>query len=95
MKEKKATLMQVKPQIEIIAEILNIFNKKPKDFLNIITEKRLILKNIKKEDILNLIEDRKVAKIEKNYQRSDEIRDELNKMGVTIQDTPNGVEWRL
>jgi cysteinyl-tRNA synthetase len=95
MKEKKATLIEVEPQIKVISDILNIFNKNPKDFLNIITEKRLKMKNINKEDILKLIEDRKVAKIEKNYQRSDEIRDELNKMGVTIQDTPDGVEWRL
>ena len=95
LKDKKATLKEVKPQIETIASILNIFNKEPKEFLNIITEKRLKLKNINKEDILKLIEDRNNAKKEKNYQKADEIREELNKMGVIIQDTPNGVEWRL
>ncbi len=95
MKNKKATLKEVAPQVKVIADILNIFNKDPKEFLNMITEKRLKLKNIDKNDILNLIEARKLAKQEKNYQKSDEIREQLNKMGVIIQDTANGVEWRL
>jgi len=95
MKNKKATLMEVAPQIEVIAGILNIFNKNPKDFLNLVTEKRLKLKNIDRNDILRLIEDRNTAKADKDYQRSDEIREELNKMGVIIQDTADGVEWRL
>jgi cysteinyl-tRNA synthetase len=95
MKNKKATLKEVAPQIKTIAEILNIFNKEPKKFLNSITEKRLKIRNIDKNMILELIEERNLAKKEKNYQKSDEIRDKLNNMGVVIQDTPNGVEWRL
>lgn len=44
--------------------------------------------------ILVLIEERKVAKMEKNYARADEIRHQLAAQGVVIKDTPNGTEWR-
>ncbi|MSN96794.1 cysteine--tRNA ligase [Campylobacter sp. FMV-PI01] len=46
-----------------------------------------------KEEILNLIEKRNLAKIEKNYALADEIRDVLNKKGISIMDTPNGTKW--
>ena len=31
---------------------------------------------------------------EKNYQKSDQIRDELKSLGVEIEDTPDGTIWR-
>ena len=46
-----------------------------------------------KKKISELIEKRNEAKKEKNYALADEIRDELNKMGIQIQDTPNGTLW--
>ncbi|MEI0530521.1 cysteine--tRNA ligase [Brachyspira pilosicoli] len=54
-------------------------------------------KEIESEDeekINKLIEERTLAKKEKNYKRADEIRDELNSMGIEIMDTPNGVKWK-
>ena len=39
-----------------------------------------------------LVEERTQAKKEKNYQRADEIRDILKEKGITLKDTPNGVE---
>ena len=41
-----------------------------------------------------LIEERAAAKKEKNYERSDQIRDELLAMGIEIKDTPDGVKWK-
>ncbi|MDR0596609.1 MAG: cysteine--tRNA ligase [Clostridiales Family XIII bacterium] len=39
-----------------------------------------------------LIEERAAARAEKNWQRADEIRDELAAMGITLKDTPQGVQ---
>lgn len=41
-----------------------------------------------------LIEIRKEAKTQKNYQLADKIRDELKKLGIALEDTPQGVRWR-
>ncbi|WP_457564222.1 cysteine--tRNA ligase [Caminibacter sp.] len=46
-----------------------------------------------KGKIENLIEKRAQAKKEKNYALADEIREELQKMGIMIQDTPGGTLW--
>ena len=41
-----------------------------------------------------LLEERQTAKLEKNFARADEIRDELAAQGIEIIDTPDGVKWR-
>ena len=42
------------------------------------------------EEEWKLVEERKQAKAEKNYQRADEIRKELEEMGYIVKDTPQG-----
>jgi len=41
-----------------------------------------------------LIEERTEARAQKNWARSDEIRDQLKEMGVTIEDSKDGTKWR-
>ncbi len=41
-----------------------------------------------------LIEERTEARKQKNWARSDEIRDQLKEMGVTIEDSKDGTTWR-
>lgn len=70
--------------IERVNNIINCFNMNGE-------------KEIESEDeekINKLIEERTLAKKEKNYKRADEIRDELNSIGIEIMDTPNGVKWK-
>ena len=50
--------------------------------------------NADDEKINKLIEERTLAKKEKNYQKADEIRKELLSMGIEIMDTPQGVKWK-
>ena len=70
--------------IERVNNIINCFNMNG--------EKEI--ESSEEEKINKLIEERTLAKKEKNYKRADEIRDELNSMGIEIMDTPNGVRWK-
>lgn len=47
------------------------------------------------QKIETLILARSQAKINKDYKLSDEIRDKLSLLGVTIEDTRNGVRWKF
>ncbi len=57
--------------------------------LNLIKDTPNIDDNTKK-----LIEDRKIARENKDYTKSDEIRLELEKLNITIKDTGNGQIWQ-
>ena len=44
------------------------------------------------QEILNLVEQRKIARQNKDWDKSDELRDLINKKGYDIKDTANGTE---
>ncbi|MBR2998203.1 cysteine--tRNA ligase [Candidatus Saccharibacteria bacterium] len=46
------------------------------------------------EDVKRMIFERQVARDNKDFARSDEIRDELKRRGVTVEDTPSGPIWQ-
>lgn len=46
-----------------------------------------------KQKIQDLINKRNEAKLNKNYEKADEIRDKLKSIGISLMDTPNGVIW--
>lgn len=58
--------------------------------LGILSKEEKILE----EEILRLIEERTQARKEKNYQLADEIREELKKKGIILEDTQEGVKWK-
>lgn len=45
-------------------------------------------------DIEQLIAERQAARKEKNFSKSDEIRDHLLEMGIVLEDTREGVKWK-
>ncbi len=44
-------------------------------------------------EIEDMIAKRQAARKEKNFAEADRIRDELQKMGIILEDTPQGVKW--
>lgn len=46
------------------------------------------------DTVLALIEERQQARAEKNFTRSDEIRDLLKAQGILLDDTPQGTTWK-
>lgn len=46
------------------------------------------------EDIQQLISERDQARADRNFARSDEIRDHLKERGILLDDTPQGTQWK-
>ena len=80
---KKETLAN----IEFIDKLLGLGGKEPFSYFQIGIDKQT------KAKIEALIEARDSAKKEKDYAKSDTIRDELSSMGIAIMDTANGTVW--
>lgn len=76
----KEYLDLLKNKIKILADILGIIVEKDADILA--------------EDIEKLIEERQNARKAKDFKRADEIRDELLKKGIILEDTREGVKWK-
>ena len=49
--------------------------------------------SLSEEQVESLIEERLQARVDKNFARSDEIRDELKEKGITLEDSREGTRW--
>ena len=83
----KAYKAEVVANLELIGEILGIA------ITNYVEYFQFGVSDEQKEQIKRLLDERAVAKKERNFARADEIRDELAKMNISIMDTPNGAVW--
>jgi cysteinyl-tRNA synthetase len=59
--------------------------------LNIIPEEEAVLLD---EDVQRLIDERQQARHRRDFARADEIRDRLASLGITLEDTRDGVRWK-
>ena len=54
----------------------------------------LVAQGLTDAEIDGLIAERNTARKQRNFKRSDEIRDELAAKGVIIEDAKDGVRWK-
>lgn len=83
----KAYKAEVVANLELIGEILGIA------ITNYVEYFQFGVSDEQKEQIKRLLDERAVAKKERNFARADEIRDELSRLNISIMDTPNGAVW--
>jgi cysteinyl-tRNA synthetase len=72
--------------IEFMLDIDRVFGLKMEEAF---VEKELA------DEIKNLIAQREEARKQKNFQRADEIREQLKQKGIELMDTPQGIKWRV
>ncbi|RLA07363.1 MAG: cysteine--tRNA ligase [Gammaproteobacteria bacterium] len=71
-----------------LANTLGILQQKPTDYLQQPSD------DITADEIEKLISERKQAREDKDYQKSDEIRDKLQNQNIELEDNKNGTTWR-
>ena len=83
----KALKKETVANIEFIATLLGFGGKEPFSYFQIGVDETL------KAQIETLIVQRSEAKKEKNFERSDSIRNEITSLGISIMDTADGTLW--
>ena len=78
---------------ELQSKLLELFTKLGSEVLGLFTKDNLDLGF--KAKIEDLISQRNEARSNKNWNKSDLIRDKLTSLGVEIQDTSDGTTWKL
>ncbi|GGI64018.1 cysteine--tRNA ligase [Limosilactobacillus caviae] len=82
--QKQVSLTAIKAIKDELAELMSIFGVK------------LVASDNKIDDekIKQLIEERNLARKSKDFARSDQIRDDLKKQGIILEDTPQGTRYK-
>ena len=91
LKEYSAGVINKKDFKQILlfaSKTLGILNNNPEDWF------RAKSNDLDEEEINSLIEKRKIAKADKDFETADAIRDQLKEMGVEIMDSVEGTSWK-
>lgn len=76
-------------------EILSLFQEKPCSFLNNLDDKLLKQKKTTRVQIQKMVEKRSLARKNKDFKLADELRKQLDQMGIELRDGDQGSEWEL
>ena len=85
--EKNPRARRMTNQIKETYALLGLFCKNPAEYLAKYAPKEEISAEVKA-----LAEERKAARAEKNWAKSDELRDKLKQLGYAVKDSKNGYE---
>jgi len=78
-----------------LGSIFGLFQEDPQNYLNEQKKEGLKRLNLAEEEILRRINERNLARKEKNWKRADEIRNDLLSKGIVLEDTSAGTIWKI
>lgn len=81
--------------IHQIGNLMSLFQSSPDVFLSELDSLLLEKRNLNRDEIQNIVNERSQARSNKDFSKSDELRDKLVKLGISIQDTPEGTYWEV
>ncbi len=74
---------------------LGVLSRDPADFLTARRDRLAARQGIDVSQVEALLTERSEARKQKDFAKSDELRDQLAAMNVEVLDTPRGAEWRV
>lgn len=78
-----------------VYKVLGLLQQNPLSVIQEIQKKHMGKNGILEEDVLTLIEERKKYKEAKDWEKADQVREQLLEMGITIKDSLNKTEWDI
>ncbi|XP_072993857.1 cysteine--tRNA ligase CPS1 homolog, chloroplastic/mitochondrial isoform X1 [Typha latifolia] len=93
-KLRSESLFALERQIRTVLSTLGLMPSSYSEVLRQLREKALTRAHLTESHVLQKIEERNLARQSKQYERSDEIRQELAAFGIALMDGPDGTSWR-
>ena len=93
--EKADALLSARQDLFQMGRILGILNSPPQSYFEHKKERGLESASVDATWVEQMIKDRTEARKSKNWKRADEIRDELEKMNILLEDRPDGTFWKI
>lgn len=92
IKSRAAAFLQL---VKKVGKPMALFQEDPTHFLTTLDDMLLRKMNIRRSDIDIIIKDRSTARTNKDFKKSDELRDKLAVMGISVMDYPGGSFWEV
>jgi cysteinyl-tRNA synthetase len=76
-------------------QFMSLFQEPAGEYLRSLDDMLLAEKKLNRNEIDALVQERWTARLAKDFKRSDEVRDQLLKMGISVSDTATGSQWEV
>jgi len=93
--KQKETANSLMSQLKRITPIIRILDEEPEEYIKKVKTEYLKQIGMSEAKVESLLKERKKAKENKDYQKSDEIRNNLINNKINVQDTKGGVVWDI
>lgn len=91
--EEIQTVRESRKVLKELGSILNIFQRQPIDWYRSLLKIKRV--NISEEEIERMIEERALARKNKDWQKADQIRQVLLDKGIILEDRPHRTVWKV
>ena len=91
----KALALSFSNWLKELGGLMSLFQKPATQFLIDMDDLLLKKKNINRSDVDAIVEQRKQARNNKDFAKSDELRKKLDEMGISVMDFPGGSFWEV
>lgn len=98
MKTNPAIQSKAKAFCEFVlrfGSMMSLFQEPAKEYLTSLDDMLLARLKIERSSVQKLVNDRWQARLAKDFKKSDELRDQLMKMGVSVMDSADGSFWEV
>ncbi len=92
---RRRTIARLGKDLRTIGDALGILGTSPRTYLTERRDRLVRLRSIDVTKVTTLMAERVAARQDKNFTRADEIRAELTALGVALEDTPQGTDWKV
>lgn len=89
------TARQFKTWMQEKGGLCSLFHENPSLYLRLLDDMLLQEKSLSRDEIDQIVAERIEARGRKDYVKSDELRQKLTEMGISVQDLPQGSAWEV
>lgn len=93
--DRQRTLAQLATDLRSVGTALGVLQAEPSTYLRERRARLVARKQIDVAAVEQLLAARTQARLDKNFARADEIRNQLAAMAIEMLDTANGTDWRI
>ena len=94
-KARRATVARFLQEMATVADVLGVFGREPGEYLRARRDLKAARIGLDCARVEELVERRRQARAQKDWETADRLRDELASMGVTVQDGADHTTWAL
>ncbi len=93
--EKTAIVREIKESMTEIGEVLGLFQEDPDTYFRLDQEREAVKRGLDITEIERFLEERNLARANKEWAKADQIRIDLSARGVILKDSASGTTWMI